>query len=141
MGKFFSDFKEFAMRGNVVDMAVGVVVGGAFGKIVSSLVADVIMPAVGLLTGGINFADMKWVVKAAAVDAAGAEIPEVAIGYGAFIQSVLDFLIIALCIFLVIRMLMKLKKEDVKEEEAAAPAAPTAEELLTEIRDLLQKRD
>lgn len=129
------------MRGNVVDMAVGVVVGGAFGKIVSSLVADVIMPAVGLLTGGMNFADMKWVVKAAAVDAAGAEIPEVAIGYGAFIQSVLDFLIIALCIFLVIRMLMKLKKEDVKEEEAAAPAAPTAEELLTEIRDLLQKRD
>lgn len=129
------------MRGNVVDMAVGVVVGGAFGKIVSSLVADVIMPAVGLLTGGMNFADMKWVVKAAAVDAAGAEIPEVAIGYGAFIQSGLDFLIIALCIFLVIRMLMKLKKEEVKEEEAAAPAAPTAEELLTEIRDLLQKRD
>lgn len=129
------------MRGNVVDMAVGVVVGGAFGKIVSSLVADVIMPAVGLLTGGMNFADMKWVVKAAAVDAAGAEIPEVAIGYGAFIQSVLDFLIIALCIFFVIRMLMKFKKEEVKEEEAAAPAAPTAEELLTEIRDLLQKRD
>ena len=98
MGKFLSDFKEFAMRGNVVDMAVGVVIGGAFGKIVTSLVGEIIMPAVGVITGGVNFSDLKWVIKAAATDAAGTEIPEVAIGYGAFIQSVLDFLIIAFCI-------------------------------------------
>lgn len=141
MGKFFSDFKEFAMRGNVVDMAVGVVIGAAFGKIVSSLVSEVIMPAVGLLTGGVNFADLKWVIKAATVDAAGTEIPEVAIGYGAFVQAVLDFLIIAFCIFVLIRMLMKLKKKEEVVEEEAAPAAPTQEQLLTEIRDILKERD
>ncbi|MBJ2184680.1 MAG: large-conductance mechanosensitive channel protein MscL [Muribaculaceae bacterium] len=141
MGKFFSDFKEFAMRGNVVDMAVGVVIGAAFGKIVSSLVSEVIMPAVGLLTGGVNFADLKWVIKAATVDAAGTEIPEVAIGYGAFVQAILDFLIIAFCIFVLIRMLMKLKKKEEVVEEEAAPAAPTQEQLLTEIRDILKERD
>ena len=129
------------MRGNVVDMAVGVVIGAAFGKIVSSLVSEVIMPAVGLLTGGVNFADLKWVIKAATVDAAGTEIPEVAIGYGAFVQAILDFLIIAFCIFGLIRMLMKLKKKEEVVEEEAAPAAPTQEQLLTEIRDILKERD
>lgn len=129
------------MRGNVVDMAVGVVIGAAFGKIVSSLVSEVIMPAVGLLTGGVNFADLKWVIKAATVDAAGTEIPEVAIGYGAFVQAILDFLIIAFCIFVLIRMLMKLKKKEEVVEEEAAPAAPTQEQLLTEIRDILKERD
>lgn len=141
MGKFLTDFKEFAMRGNVVDMAVGVVIGAAFGKIVSSLVSEVIMPAVGLLTGGINFSDLKWVIKAATVDAAGTEIPEVAIGYGAFIQSILDFVIIAFCIFVLIRMMMKLKKKEEVAEAEAAPAAPTQEQLLTEIRDILKERD
>ncbi len=141
MGKFLSDFKEFAMRGNVVDMAVGVVIGGAFGKIVTSLVGEIIMPAVGVITGGVNFSDLKWVIKDAATDAAGTEIPEVAIGYGAFIQSVLDFLIIAFCIFVAIRIMMKLKKKEEVKEEAAAPAAPTQEQLLTEIRDLLKERD
>ena len=141
MGKFFSDFKEFAMRGNVVDMAVGVVIGGAFGAIVTSLVSQVIMPAVGLLTGGVNFNELKWVLKEATVDAAGTEVAEVAIGYGAFIQSILDFLIIAFCIFLLIRAIMKLKKTEEVVEAAEEPAGPTQEQLLTEIRDILQKRD
>lgn len=141
MGKFLTDFKEFAMRGNVVDMAVGVVIGGAFGKIVSSLVGDVIMPAVGVLTGGANFSNLKWVIQQASVDAAGTEIPEVAIGYGAFIQSVLDFLIIAFCIFVVIRAMMKLKKKEEVMAEEEAPAAPTTEQLLSEIRDILKERD
>lgn len=129
------------MRGNVVDMAVGVVIGGAFGKIVSSLVGDVIMPAVGVLTGGANFSNLKWVIQQASVDAAGTEIPEVAIGYGAFIQSVLDFLIIAFCIFVVIRAMMKLKKKEEVMAEEEAPAAPTTEQLLSEIRDILKERD
>ena len=141
MGKFLTDFKEFAMRGNVVDMAVGVVIGGAFGKIVGSLVGDVIMPAVGVLTGGANFSNLKWVIQQASVDAAGTEIPEVAIGYGAFIQSVLDFLIIAFCIFVVIRAMMKLKKKEEVMAEEEAPAAPTTEQLLSEIRDILKERD
>lgn len=141
MGKFLTDFKEFAMRGNVVDMAVGVVIGGAFGKIVSSLVSDIIMPAVGMLTGGMNFTDMKWVIKTATVDAAGVAVPEVSIGYGAFVQSVVDFLIIAFSIFVVIRMMMKFKKKEEVTEQEAAPAAPTTEELLTQIRDILKERD
>ena len=141
MGKFLTDFKEFAMRGHVVHMAVGVVIGGAFGKIVSSLVGDVIMPAVGVLTGGANFSNLKWVIQQASVDAAGTEIPEVAIGYGAFIQSVLDFLIIAFCIFVVIRAMMKLKKKEEVMAEEEAPAAPTTEQLLSEIRDILKERD
>ena len=122
-------------------MAVGVVIGGAFGKIVSSLVGDVIMPAVGVLTGGANFSNLKWVIQQASVDAAGTEIPEVAIGYGAFIQSVLDFLIIAFCIFVVIRAMMKLKKKEEVMAEEEAPAAPTTEQLLSEIRDILKERD
>ena len=139
MGKFLTDCREFAC--NVVDMAVGVVIGGAFGKIVSSLVGDVIMPAVGVLTGGANFSNLKWVIQQASVDAAGTEIPEVAIGYGAFIQSVLDFLIIAFCIFVVIRAMMKLKKKEEVMAEEEAPAAPTTEQLLSEIRDILKERD
>ena len=130
------------MRGNVVDMAVGVVIGGAFGKIVTSLVSDVIMPAVGVLTGGANFAEYSWEIKAAVLDAAGEVVePAVTIGYGAFVQSVVDFLIIALCIFVVIRAMMSFKKKKAEEVAAEEPAAPTTEQLLTEIRDLLQKRD
>lgn len=141
MGKFLSDFKEFAMRGNVVDMAVGVVIGGAFGKIVSSLVGDVIMPVVGVLTGGTDFSGWKYVIKAATVDAAGVEVPEVAIAYGTFIQAIVDFIIIAFCIFAIIRVMMKFKKKEEKKAEEVAPAAPTTEELLTQIRDILKERN
>ena len=143
MGKFIQDFKEFAMRGNVIDMAVGVIIGGAFGKIVTSLVNDVIMPAISLFTGDVNFTSLKWTLRDAVVNEAGETVSEaVSLQYGMFIQNIVDFLIIALCIFVAIRMLSKLKK---KEEEApAAPApepAPSAEEkLLTEIRDLLKEK-
>ena len=132
---FVKEFKEFAMRGNVMDMAVGVVIGGAFGKIVSSLVGDVIMPIVGVLTGGVNFTDLKITLK----DALG-EMPAVTVNYGSFIQTTVDFLIIAFCIFCVIKAINSLKKPKV-EEAPAAPAAPSEDiVLLTEIRDLLKKQ-
>ena len=130
---FISEFKEFAMRGNVMDMAVGVVIGGAFGKIVSSLVGDVIMPVVGVLTGGVNFTDLKLTLKEA-VDSA----PAVTINYGAFIQTMVDFLIIAFCIFCVIKAINSLKKKPV-EEASAEPETPADIALLTEIRDILKK--
>ncbi|MBD5258102.1 MAG: large-conductance mechanosensitive channel protein MscL [Barnesiella sp.] len=138
MGKFLSDFKEFAMKGNIVDMAVGVIIGGAFGKIVTSLVNDIIMPVVSLATGGDGYKNLKKVITEAGVDENGNAIEEVAINYGVFIQNIVDFLIIAFCIFVALRVIMKFKK---KEEEApAAPAGPSAEEtLLTEIRDLLKQ--
>ncbi|MBY4597849.1 large-conductance mechanosensitive channel protein MscL [bacterium BD-1] len=134
-----SEFKEFAMRGNVVDLAVGVVIGAAFGKIVASLVNDVIMPAVGFIVGGVNFSDLAFELKAATVDAAGAEVPAVLIKYGAFIQTIVDFLIIAFAIFVAVKVINKLKR---KEEAApAAPPAPSEEvKLLTEIRDALKSR-
>ena len=133
---FISEFKEFAMRGNVIDMAVGVVIGGAFGKIVSSLVGDVIMPVVGVLAGGVNFTDLKLTLKEA-VDG----VPAVTINYGSFIQTMVDFLIIAFCIFCVIKALNTLKNKLPKEEEAAPaePETPADIALLTEIRDLLKK--
>lgn len=140
MGKFLQDFKSFAMRGNIIDMAVGVIVGGAFGAIVSSLVNDIIMPLVSLVTGGDGLKNLKYViVHAKDADVANniAAVQEVAINYGVFIQNIVDFLIIAFSIFVALRLVMKFKK---KEEEAApAPAGPTQEELLTEIRDLLAK--
>ncbi len=139
MNKFFEDFKAFAMRGNVVDMAVGIIIGGAFGKIVSSLVADIIMPAVGLLIGGINFTNLKVVLKHAVVQGGEVVSPEVAITYGNFLQATLDFLIIAFSIFLVIRLLNKMRRKE--EEKPKAPAAPPADvQLLTEIRDLLKEK-
>ncbi|MBD5278804.1 MAG: large-conductance mechanosensitive channel protein MscL [Bacteroides sp.] len=142
MGKFLSDFKEFAMKGNVVDMAVGVIIGGAFGKIVSSLVDDIIMPVITLLTGGDGYKNLKYVIRAghdATADGAAA-VQEVAITYGTFIMNIVDFFIIAFSIFVALRVIMKFKK---KEEEApAAPAEPTPEEkLLTEIRDILKKEE
>lgn len=128
------EFKTFAMRGNVVDMAVGIIIGGAFGKIVSSFVSDVIMPPLGLLIGGVDFADLSLVIKEAQGD-----ITEVAIRYGLFIQNILDFIIIAFAIFMVIKAINNLKRK----EEAAPPPAPPApsneEKLLSEIRDLLKK--
>ena len=140
--KFLQDFKAFAMKGNVIDMAVGVVIGGAFGKIVSSLVANVIMPPIGLLVGGVNFTDLKWVMKPAEV-VDGKEIAAVTLNYGNFLQATFDFLIIAFSIFLFIRLLTKLttKKEAAAPATPPAPPAPTKEEvLLTEIRDLLKEQ-
>ncbi len=145
MGKstFLQDFKAFAMKGNVIDMAVGVIIGGAFGKIVSSVVADVIMPPLGLLVGGVNFTDLKWVMKPAEV-VDGKEIAAVTLNYGNFLQATFDFLIIAFSIFLFIRLLTKLtarKKETAASATPPAPPAPTKEEvLLTEIRDLLKEQ-
>ncbi len=136
MGKFIQEFKEFAMRGNVIDMAIGVVVGGAFGKIVTSLVNDIIMPGVGVLTGGINFSDYKFVIQKGVTEGTEIITPEVAITWGSFVQTIIDFLIIAFCIFLAIKAINKFKKP--VEEAPAAPAGPTQEELLTEIRDLLK---
>ena len=133
---FVKEFKEFAMRGNVMDMAVGVVIGGAFGKIVTSLVSDVIMPLLSIITGGVNFTDWKIVLKKVVVEGVNLT-PEVTINYGNFIQVTFDFLIIAFAIFLVIKAINRFKK---KEEKPAAPAAPPEDiELLREIRDLLKK--
>lgn len=141
MAKLLSEFKEFAMRGNVVDMAVGVIIGAAFGKIVSSLVDDIIMPLIGVATGGMNFTDYKWVIQSAVNDATGAVIkPEVTLNWGSWIQTVVDFLIVALCIFFMVKFINQLIRRRKAEEAApAAPPAPTKEEqLLTEIRDLLK---
>ena len=129
-----NEFKAFAVKGNVVDMAVGIIIGAAFGKIVSSFVGDVIMPPIGLLIGGVDFTDLAITLKAAEGD-----IPAVVLSYGKFIQTVLDFVIVAFAIFMGIKVLNRLKRE-----EAAAPEAPPAptrdQELLTEIRDLLKSQ-
>ncbi|MBX7107887.1 MAG: large-conductance mechanosensitive channel protein MscL [Chitinophagales bacterium] len=131
------EYKEFISKGNVIDLAVGVVIGGAFGKIVSSLVNDIVMPPIGYLLKGINFKDLKLVLTKAGTDAAGVAIPEVAITYGNFIQTAIEFLIIAWVIFLVVRTINKMKKA---EEVAPAPAEPSSQEkLLMEIRDSLKK--
>ena len=130
------EFKAFAMRGNVLDMAVGIVIGGAFGKIVSSLVSDVIMPPIGWLTGGIDFSAMKWVIKPADDSDPRHKLAEVAINYGSFINTVITFVIVAFAIFMLIKMVNRLQKK-----QEAAPAAPAADvQLLTEIRDLLKDR-
>ena len=137
--KFLDEFKQFAMRGNVVDKAVGVIIGGAFGKIVSSLVSDVIMPPIGWLIGGVDFKDLKIALPANPLAPEGAE--PVSIGYGAFLQNVLDFLIIAFCIFLIVKGITALTKKKKEEEKAAAPAEPSEDiKLLTEIRDLLKNK-
>ena len=134
MKKFLEEFKAFAMRGNVLDMAVGVVIGGAFGKITTSLVNDIIMPLISMLTGGIDFSGWKWVLKAAEGDAA-----EVAVNFGSFVAVVLDFIIIAFAVFCMVKAINKFHKK--KEEAPAAPPEPSTEEkLLTEIRDLLKEK-
>lgn len=146
MKKFLNEFKEFAMRGNVVDMAVGVIIGAAFGKIVSSLVNDIIMPLIGVVTGGMNFTDYKLVVQKAVMD--GQEIikPEVTMNWGAWVQTVVDFLIVAFCIFVMIKFINNLRKKAERQKEAEAEPAPAAPEptkeelLLTEIRDLLKEQ-
>ncbi len=132
---FLQEFRKFAMRGNVVDLAVGVIIGAAFGKIVSSLVANVIMPPLGLLIGGIDFKQFSWVLKPAQ-----GETPAVVMEYGIFIQNVFDFIIVALAVFTMVKLINKMhKKEEAKPSE---PPKPSAEEtLLTEIRDLLKQQN
>ena len=131
-----SEFKAFAMRGNVIDLAVGVVIGGAFGKIVSSLVDQIVMPPIGMLTGGVDFSKLKWVLKSADDSDPAHKIAEVAIQYGAFINTLIQFIIIAFAIFMVVKAINRLSR---RQEEA--PAAPPADVvLLTEIRDLLKER-
>ena len=137
MGKFLSDFKAFAMKGNLIDMAVGVIIGGAFGKIVTSLVNDIIMPVFAALGNAGDFKSLKWVLKDSVPAAQGREaIEEVAINYGMFIQNIVDFLIIAFSIFVALRVVMKFKKQE-EEAPAAAPEPSNEEKLLTQIRDLL----
>ena len=152
MGKstFLQDFKAFAMKGNVVDMAVGVVIGGAFGKIVTSVVNDIIMPPIGLLVGGVDFKELKWVMQEAvpeqlneAGEVIAPAVAEVPMMYGNFLQQTFDFLIIAFSIFLFVSLIKKMSEKK-KVEEPAAPAPPPApskeEVLLTEIRDLLKEK-
>lgn len=141
--KILNEFKQFAMRGNVMDMAVGIIIGGAFGKIVSSIVSDVIMPPIGLLVGGVNFTDLKINIKEQLMDAAGEILsPAVTINYGNFIQVTFDFIIIAFAIFMMIRFMNNLSSK--KEVEPATPVAPPPPpediQLLKEIRDLLKKQ-
>lgn len=138
--KILNEFKAFAMRGNVIDLAVGVIIGGAFGKIVTSVVNDVIMPLLGLLIGGFNVSTLKFILKEPVYDATGKILKEaVYLGYGSFLQYTIDFLIIAFSIFIFIKLINSLKRKE--EESPVAPAEPSKEELLlTEIRDLLKNR-
>ncbi|MCE5327206.1 MAG: large-conductance mechanosensitive channel protein MscL [Planctomycetaceae bacterium] len=135
--KFIDEFKAFAMRGNVVDMAVGIIIGVAFGKIVTALVNNIIMPPLGWITGGLDFSSYKIVLKKAAVDAAGKPIAEVAIGYGSFVNTIVEFIIIALAIFVMVKMVNRLWRKP-PPPAPAAPPATTQELLLTEIRDILK---
>lgn len=140
----WKEFKEFAFKGNVLDMAVGVIMGGAFGKIVSSIVDDLIMPILGYFMAGVNFKSLKFVMSEAIMEGSQVVKPEAAIMYGNFIQNVVDFLIVALSIFVFIKLINKskeklLKQKDEEEASPAEPAKPTQEELLAEIRDLLKE--
>ena len=141
MSKLIQEFKEFAVKGNAVDMAVGVIIGGAFGKIVSSIVDDIIMPPIGWLIDGVNFSDLKYTLPQVEIPGVTAAAPAT-INYGNFLQTLLDFIIIAFCVFMMVKGINKLSKK--KEEEPAAPAPdpePTNEEkLLSEIRDLLKNK-
>ena len=139
MKNIIQEFKKFAMRGNVMDMAVGVIIGGAFGKIVSSIVNDLIMPTIGVIIGGVNFTDLKLTLKKAIMEGDKVVSPAVTINYGNFLQTTLDFLIIAIAVFLLIKAINALNKK--KEETTKAPVAPPADiQLLTEIRDLLKEK-
>jgi len=132
------EFKDFAVKGNVIDMAVGIIIGAAFGKVVSSLVNDILMPPLGLLIGGLDFSDFKATLKAASINDAGEAVNAVTLNYGMFIQTAIDFLIVAIAIFLVIKGMNQLKKKEAAKP--AEPPAPTKQEvLLSEIRDLLKK--
>lgn len=140
--KLIDEFKAFAMRGNVVDMAVGIIIGAAFGRIVSSFVADIIMPPIGLLLGGVDFSDLKLILKDPVVDATGKVVTQaVSINYGNFIQIVIDFIIIAFAVFMAIKALNRLKRKEVVAPEEVPVPVPSKEELvLREIRDILKAR-
>ena len=129
---FVKEFKEFAMKGNVMDMAVGVIIGGAFGKIISSMVDDVLMPIIGMITGNVDFTGLMLKFG----EGEGAAV----LKYGQFIQNVVDFLIVAFCLFLMLKGINKLNRKKAEEPAPAAPAGPTQEELLAEIRDLLKQK-
>ena len=135
MGNFIKEFREFAVKGNMIDMAVGIIIGGAFGKIVSSLVNDVIMPPLGVILGGVDFTDLAITLKSAS-----GEVAAVTLNYGKFIQNLVDFTIIAFAIFLLVKAINTLKRNEEKKEIAATPPPPNKQEvLLEEIRDLLKK--
>ena len=144
MKKFFSEFREFAMRGNVLDMAIGVIIGSAFGKITTSLVNDVFMPLVGLLIGGVDLGRLNLTLKAAVMDGDTVVKEPVTLGLGTFLSTVIDFILVAFVIFLMVKAINQFHKlTKKKEEEAPAPEEPeasTSEELLTEIRDLLKEQ-
>lgn len=138
MGKFVNEFKEFAVKGNAVDMAVGVIIGGAFGKIVSSIVDDIIMPPIGWLIGGVDFSELNITLPKAVIE--GVELAPATINYGSFIQTLIDFIIIAFCVFLLVKGINKLAKKKAEEPAAPAPPEPSNEEkLLKDIRDLLKE--
>lgn len=133
---FIKEFREFAVKGNVVDLAVGVIIGAAFGKIVTSLVNDIVMPPIGVLTGGLDFSKQKYILKAA-----HDKVPESAINYGLFINNVIDFVIVAFAVFLLVKAINGLKRRQEVQEEVVAEVVPTKEEvLLTQIRDLLAEK-
>lgn len=137
---FIKEFKEFAVKGNAIDMAVGVIIGGAFGNIVNSIVNDIIMPPIGWLIGGVNFTDLK--VTLPAVEAVGVEMQPATINYGNFIQMLINFVIIAFCVFMMVKAINKITNKKKEEDVPAAPPAPSVEEkLLTEIRDILKEKN
>lgn len=136
--KFLQEFKAFAVKGNAVDMAVGVIIGGAFGKIVTSIVEDLIMPPIGWLIGGVNFSDLK--VTLPATEVAGQVLSPATINYGNFLQTLLNFIIITLCVFLMVKMMMRLSKSKEEEEVSAASEPSNEEKLLAEIRDLMKEK-
>lgn len=139
----WKEFKEFAMQGNVIDMAIGVIIGGAFGKIVTSLVSDIIMPLLGLLTGGINFGELKYVLSPAVMEGGKVITPENTLNYGLFLDNILNFFIIAFCIFMVIRTINQAKKKLIRKKAEAVindTPSPSTEGLLAEIRDLLKEK-
>ena len=141
MGKFINEFKEFAVKGNAVDMAVGVIIGGAFGKIVTSIVDDIIMPPIGWLIGGVNFSDLKYTLPS--VDLGVEQLAPATINYGNFIQTTFDFVIIAFCVFLLVKGINRLARKNAKKEApvpAPAPEPTNEEKLLAEIRDLLKDK-
>ena len=143
MKKLLNEFKEFAMRGNVLDMAVGVVIGTAFGKITTSLVNDVFMPLIGLIIGGIDLGQLNIVLKPETVNTAGETVAAVTLGIGTFLSTIIDFILVAFVIFLMVKAINQFHKLGKKKEEEPAPAEepkPTSEELLTEIRDLLKEQ-
>ena len=140
MKKFMHEFKEFAMRGNVLDMAVGVILGGAFGKITTSLVNDVFMPLIGTLIGGVDLGKLNIVLKDAVMNGEEVVAPAVTLGIGTFLTTVIDFILVAFVIFLMIKTINRFRRKKEEEPEPEEPKGPTTEELLTEIRDLLKEQ-